>query len=127
MLLQSSQRAKNQDEYVNWAKMSYEQNADHPEGRTNPTKADVKVRSKSEAIIPNLLTDYELPFRYEQVLNLSGFYMHPDFTILHPRTHTLIIWEHLGMLDSDSYILSALKKYAAYLNAGYIPGKNLIL
>ena len=125
--LLNSYRAKNQDEYADWAKMSYEQNAEHPEGRTIPTKAGVKVRSKSEAIIANLLTHYELPFRYEQVLNLSGFYMHPDFTILHPRTHTLIIWEHFGMLDSDSYVLSASKKYAAYLSAGYIPGKNLIL
>lgn len=36
-------------------------------------------------------------------------------------------WEHLGMMDDDSYVEKALQKIASYEQNGFFPGENLIL
>jgi len=60
------------------------------------------VRSKSEVIIANLLYERAIPFRYEETLqSADGARRLPDFTITWKKK--TYYWEHLGMLDVESY------------------------
>ena len=59
-------------------------------------------RSKSEVIIANLLFERGIPFRYEETLRSpDGATRLPDFTITWKKK--TYYWEHLGMLDVESY------------------------
>ena len=60
------------------------------------------VRSKSEVIIANMLSDREIPFDYEIPLYAKDGTMYlPDFTVIfNGETY---YWEHVGMLDKPSY------------------------
>ena len=111
-----------------WSSEKYDKCQDHPEKLIVPTKAGIMVRSKSEAIIANELFDNGIPFRYEQALPVSGMKVYSDFAILHPlNLKDIIIWEHFGLMDVDSYAANAKLKTAAYIEAGYLPSRNLIL
>ncbi|MBR6349200.1 MAG: hypothetical protein IKR67_01510 [Lachnospiraceae bacterium] len=92
------------------------------------TNAGIRVRSKSEVMIANELDDYGLPFLVELPLYLEGLgWVNPDFTILIARLRKIYIWEHHGLLDSSDYRENFfLKKNAAYIANGFLPGKNLI-
>jgi ATP-dependent DNA helicase RecQ len=60
------------------------------------------VISKSEVIIANLLFERGIPFRYEELLYApDGSCYLPDFTIT--WKNKTYYWEHLGMLDVESY------------------------
>ena len=53
------------------------------------------VRSKSEAIITNLLVDKEIPFKYEEPLYApDGTMFLPDFTVVFRGEE--YYWEHIG-------------------------------
>lgn len=93
------------------------------------------MRSKSECLIANFLYQRNITYRYEAAIELEGidgfgnkysWKIYPDFTILHPKTREIIIWEHFGMMDNAEYSRSALLKINNYINNGYIPGINLI-
>jgi len=87
-----------------------------------------KVRSKSEALIYNTLEVSNVPILYEVPLYLEGYgTVRPDFLVLNVRTRETFVWEHFGMLDNPRYLKQAMKKLEAYINNGYIPGKNLII
>ena len=122
----SSYQAKKSSTLAIWEQESYECSTDYPESLIIPTKALIKVRSKSEAMIANALTDAGLPFHYEQAHMFCDMKMYPDFTILHPQSGKIIIWEHFGLMDSENYALNATRKLNVYFNAGYVPGANLI-
>ncbi len=101
----------------------------HSERLTQPTLAGFYVRSKSETIIVNMMTDRRIRFVYEEaiVLEIPGrgqMRVHPDF-VIYLDSGEIIIWEHLGMLSSDSYAEAQMKKLQAYHLAGYTLGKNL--
>ena len=85
------------------------------------------VRSKSESMICTELSANKIPYRYECALEIEGIIIYPDFTVRHPSTGKLYIWEHFGMIDQEDYLEKALKKIRIYLRNGYIPGKNLIM
>ena len=91
------------------------------------SQAGFKVRSKSEQIIVALLMKYQVPFKYEQHLYVNGNNLYPDFTIMHPKTHKLYVWEHLGMMDNYKYRSHNFDKINDYCLLGFIPGDNLIL
>ena len=103
----------------------------HPENLTQPTLAGFNVRSKSEALITNTLTERNIPFVYEEVLGISipgrgEVTLHPDF-VIHLPDGKKIIWEHLGMLSDDSYLSAFAEKLKLYHAAGYHIGSNLFL
>ena len=100
------------------------------------------VRSKSEVIIANLLKSNNVPYRYEYPLVIAQeeggedsasvgdedyCEFHPDFYCLNVRTRQEYAWEHLGMMDDESYAARAVEKLALYSANGYFPGKNLII
>jgi hypothetical protein len=87
------------------------------------------VISKSEAIIANILFEYErkgfLTYTYERKLDLStGRTIKPDFTIEHPSTGRKFFWEHLGLLDTQEYKEKWERKKQAYLEDGFVLAEN---
>lgn len=86
-----------------------------------------RVRSKSEAIIADILADAGVPYRYEFPVNVRGMGMvHPDFYCINPRTRKVFIWEHFGMMNDSNYAEKAIGKISMYANAGWTLGSNLL-
>ena len=110
-----------------WMESPYEQNKKYPEQKIYGTGAGIRVRSKSESLIVYLLQNYKIPFRYECALDLGQVTVYPDFTVRHPKTGKLFIWEHLGMMGDSTYRRNALSKLQLYMEHGWIPSVNLIL
>lgn len=113
--------------YAEWQNAKYEANPYYREQLTVEGAGGVYVRSKSEGDITWGLADEGLPNRYEQKLVLDGKTVYPDFTIFHPMTGKVIIWEHFGLMDDETYARRAYEKIALYIKNGYFPGDNLIL
>lgn len=87
----------------------------------------IRVRSKSELIIANMLEQYDVPYKYEKPIILKGIgTVHPDFTCLNTRTHKEIVWEHFGMMDNEAYASKNIIKLNTYNQNGYYIGKNMI-
>ena len=101
--------------------------APYQDERRIPTKAGIKVRSKSERDIINLLLKYNIPFKYEEAVRTENGHLFPDFTVLNPKTGNELIWEHNGMMDNERYARHTFDRVATYYKVGYRPGKNLIL
>jgi hypothetical protein len=67
------------------------------------TRGDV-VRSKSEALIAELLHARKIDYAYERKLAFDdGSFRYPDFTIEDDDLGRTIYWEHLGMLNDSVY------------------------
>jgi len=69
-----------------------------------PTTKGDKVRSKSEVIIANLLSEHKIKYEYERPLEYEPGKkpIKPDFTIF-LESGEKIYWEHLGRLGSEDY------------------------
>lgn len=72
-------------------------------GKKHQTLSGELVRSKSEVIIANILTERNINFEYEpQLFSPNKEMYRPDFAIsLNGKT---FYWEHLGMLDNPEYL-----------------------
>lgn len=120
-----------------WKRAPYNKSTFHPEHLKFPTKAGEMVRSKSEAMIYEILTKREEIFRYECELDLIMYNkegrsiahrtVSPDFMILRRSDRRVLIYEHLGKMDDEDYVNKNMKKIEDYIAAGYIPGENLII
>jgi hypothetical protein len=67
------------------------------------TRGDI-VRSKSEAIIAELLHARGIDYAYERRLGYNdGSFRYPDFTLEDDDRGRTIYWEHLGMLGDPVY------------------------
>lgn len=86
-----------------------------------------RVRSKSEVIITDTLTQMHIPYKYEMELTLGEFKIHPDFVCLNVRTRQEFIWEHLGLMDNQDYALKALRKLHSYMDNKYFLGTEVII
>lgn len=86
----------------------------------------VRVRSKSEKIIADHLTDRKIPYHYEKPLFLGKITVYPDFTILDLSHRKEIYYEHFGRMDDPTYADNAVQKINAYAKAGFILGDSLI-
>ena len=100
------------------------------------------VRSKSEYIFAMQYDGLKIPYNYEERiywpqdappeaweikerLNIPDYYI-PDFTFTMPDG-TKKYHEHLGLMNSETYMETWKKKMILYYWAGVIPGKNLII
>lgn len=91
------------------------------------TRSGIRVRSKSELIIADLLESNDIPYKYEKQLILKGCgNVRPDFTCLNKRTGKEIIWEHFGMMDNPEYAEKNIEKINNYQQNGIVIGKNMI-
>ncbi|MCB0190764.1 MAG: ATP-dependent DNA helicase RecQ [Anaerolineae bacterium] len=87
--------------------------------RIHDTTAGIKVRSKSEVIIVNLMHQKGIPFSYEINLQVPGQAktMLPDFTI--DWNGKRYYWEHWGMYSDQGYRQDMYEKKELY--AQYFP------
>lgn len=114
-------------EMIVWMNAPYDQNTNYPEHLIHSSCTGHMLRSKSESLIDIALYMYQIPFRYECALQLGLLIFYPDFTIRHPHTGQIIIWEHFGMMDDPVYAKNAYDKLQIYAQNGYIPSVNMII
>ncbi len=110
-----------------WMKEDFEKNTYQPENLIHDVGDGLMVRSKAEAMIVSILRKYGIPFRYECACLLRNEKVFPDFTIIHPRTGNVLLWEHCGMMSELNYYTETYKKLKKYNDAGWVMGINLIV
>lgn len=94
---------------------------------TQPTRRGDKVRSKLEAAIANVLFEEDIPYRYEQKLELDHKLFLPDFMLADPLTGKFTYLEAFGMMEKADYAIGCMQKLGAYAHAGLYPGDRLML
>ena len=113
--------------YLQWHSQEYEKLSFKENAPEFYTKRGLRVRSKTEIIIAEILDKYEIPYLYEKPLTFSnGQTIHPDFTILDIKKRREIIWEHFGMMDDIEYRNNAFLKIREYESNGYFQGVNFV-
>lgn len=104
----------------------YRTNPSYPEDLIYPTKQGRLVRSKSEVFWDDALFAANLVFRYDSALVLdNGEIIYPDFIVLHPKKHCLIIIEHFGRMDDPKYAMKNMQRLQKYAENGWIPGRDV--
>ena len=110
-----------------WQSKKFKQNPYKPEKRIFDTRRGEKVRSKSEAIIADMLYELGIPYRYEYPVRMcDGKIKYPDFTLLQVKTGEVIYFEHFGRMDEEVYRKDTIEKMNIYRESGIYPGKNLM-
>ena len=113
---------------MNWKRQPYNRNQKYPEQLKYPTVVPgLKVRSKSEADIIACFEKYRIPFHYDEIISINGTELAVDFVCINVPSRKLWYWDHRGMLDNPEYIQKTLFCDRVFLNAGIIPGINLII
>lgn len=90
------------------------------------TRRGLRVRSKSEVIIADMLDELAVPFLYEKPLNMGGLTVHPDFTLLNLNERKEVYWEHFGMMDDIEYRNNAFSKIQRYELYGHYQYSSVI-
>lgn len=111
-----------------WLAQPYERNPAYPEELKFPTTNGVLMRTKSEVIIANRLEHFLIPYLPEMPFwfPYNMYPIYPDFTILRPDG-SIIIWEHMGLMDDEKYFLKSCRKIRDYRQNGYSQHTNLII
>lgn len=109
-----------------WAAASFFQSTYKPEQKREISSRGLHVRSRAEIAIVEMLYKYNVPFRYEMIINADGLDFAPDFTIL-TRNGTYIYWEHAGMMNKADYRERHNLKMKHYEKEGITPWNNLII
>ncbi len=78
------------------------------------------VRSKSEVIIADHLSNHDVEYGYEQPLTIGGVTKYPDFTIEDAESGQTFYWEHCGMLHVPSYRRRWDEKLQWYITNGIV-------
>ena len=90
------------------------------------TRQGLRVRSKSEVIIADILDEAGVHFLYEKPLVLSSGTVHPDFTVLNLKERKEVFWEHFGMMDDMEYRNNAFLKIRQYEASGFYQSDSII-
>ncbi|MCR5626417.1 MAG: hypothetical protein K6F99_03770 [Lachnospiraceae bacterium] len=115
-----------------WQDKTFKPNTYMEENKIYETRRGDMVRSKSEAMIADMLCELGIPYHYEMPLTLmdrktnSQRVRYPDFTLLKIRTREEVYLEHFGLLDDEEYLSGSLNKLDEYRANGIYPGRNLI-
>ena len=111
-----------------WNAMQFIPKVFEPGSREQRSMKGEYVTSKSEELIANALYVQGIPYHYEKPLSLDqNLTVYPDFTIFDVKTRKVFYWEHLGLMDKESYAIKAVRKLRSYAAAGIWPGDRLIL
>ena len=122
------QTLSNKEKLLAWKNESYERNMKHPENINCPTVIPgLFTRSKSEAAIISRFEHFGIPYHYDEIRYFNGTRLAIDFVCINVSTGKQWYWDHRGMLDDKSYIEKTLYCEEAFLNAGILPGINLIV
>ena len=117
---------KRLDSHRQWESQPYEKSNYNPRGLRIRTSRGINVRTKSEALIVELLWRYGIPFHYEEVLHIHDGIIVPDFTF-EMADGSKMYWEHAGMLTKPKYSFRHHLKMMQYESMGIYPWKNLIV
>lgn len=99
--------------------------------RNQPTTFGMNFRTKSEAIIAELIHVAKIPFLSEAKLLLKDEFgrtkvKYPDFTFF-PPGRGVLYWEHFGRMDSQQYRDDNFEKLSLYHYNDILPPDNLII
>ena len=105
--------------------------AGHPEDLRHLTSFGLRVRSKSEAILAELLYSLHISFTYEKPLRIKGSdgrwrTVYPDFTFHLPDGREIYL-EHFGMMNDPAYREVNYRKLTDYFLNGIYPPHNLFI
>ena len=120
---------ESEEEFISqWESVEYQGKGFHENTPEFFTAKGERVRSKSEVIIADLLNREGNPYRYEYPVQIKGLgKIHPDFTVLNIKERKELYWEHLGMMDDETYAENAVQRIHAYEQNGIFSGEKLIL
>lgn len=85
------------------------------------------VRSKSEKILADAFSHYNIIYLYEAPLKLKNKTIYPDFKLLDLKRRRTVYWEHFGMMDRPEYAEAAVRKIMEYEAEGLLLGNQLII
>ncbi len=115
------------EEYMlNWLHQDFEKMGFKENMPEYYTRKGLRVRSKTEVIIADILDEAAVPFIYEKPLRLNTDVVHPDFTLLNMKNKKEIYWEHFGMMDDIEYRNNAFLKIRKYEEAGLFQHDSLM-
>ena len=109
-----------------WMDAPFDQSTYNLHEKIHTTSRNLKVRTKSELIIAEILYMYNIAFHYEERIYIHGRRFAPDFTIKLPNGKTYY-WEHVGLTNDKSYMYDHYDKLRYYQYKDIVPWKNLIL
>lgn len=110
----------------NWREQKYEILRFKENSPEYYTRSGIRVRSKSEVLIADMLDELSIPFLYEKPLQLKKKKVRPDFTLLNIKKRKEIYWEHFGMMDDREYRDDALMKIREYEASGFYQYDSVI-
>lgn len=94
------------EELKRWAEEKYEMNPAYEELRVIPTVDNIKVRSKSEALIVMLLSTLHIPYRYDARLDIGNHVYYPECFLVpnivqkRQNTEVALFWHRASMPKS---------------------------
>ncbi len=110
-----------------WADAPYVKKSSY--GRyEDPSQLTLKgdyVRSKSELNIANMMYMKGIPYRYEEVTELCGEIIAPDFAVYRESDGKVLFLEHFGMMYNRKYRDDFAWKVHLYIKAGYMPYRDV--
>ncbi len=115
----------NSFDFEKWAEGDYDKSEFCPDKLQHKTLKGDLVRSKSEAIIANLLYDRKIPYHYEENLNLEAERIAPDFKIAVRTENRFKLLEHCGMMCDPIYREKFKRRLEQYILNGYIPWRDV--
>ncbi|MCR5584193.1 MAG: hypothetical protein K6F63_02010 [Lachnospiraceae bacterium] len=115
------------EEYIlKWLQQDFEKLSFRENTPEYYTRKGMRVRSKTEVIIADMLDEMAVPFIYEKPLELNSETVHPDFTLLNVKNRKEVYWEHFGMMDDVEYRNNAFLKIRKYEEAGLFQHDSVI-
>lgn len=114
------------EELQQWMDAPFDQSTYKPHEKIHTTSRNLKVRTKSELIIAEILYTYNIAFHYEERIYIMGRRFAPDFTIK-LSDGRIYYWEHVGLTNDKSYMHDHYDKLRYYQHKDIVPWKNLIL
>lgn len=89
---------------------------------------NLRVRSKSEVIIVEILLKLGIPFIYELPTIMNDKIIYPDFHILNVRTGKVYFYEHFGKVDDEKYRNKNLvERLNDYMEDGHFLGDDVLV
>jgi len=114
-----------------WKRQALMEKAKHPtykpEALRHKAIDGTLTRSKSEALIYNLLYAENYTFVYELPRFFGTELRLPDFTIFDSRMNKLVIIEHMGLMVSGTYCDDQTEKLQSYITNAWTPNNNSLL
>lgn len=115
------------DEATRWSDMEEDTYDKYTFDLKHTTTKGRLVRSKSEAIIAELLETNGITFKYETKITVNGKNYYPDFAILRKEDNEILYWEHFGLMNNEEYVQKMFRKIADYQQVGILLWDNLVI